>query len=153
MKKWILFIVLCSLSCLTNAQDIYGHWEGIITQGKDQFKFEIIVEKGSRKTPVVLGCRGCPRLEGSITDYRDLEKIINFYGIVNIDGTINLVDAKIKNKEQEEDLNRGKYQLFLEMKGGEPWLTGYWQDYNKKAHKKGQGRIYLKRVKIDNNKA
>lgn len=153
MKKWSLFILLCSLYNFVGAQDFYGHWEGIITQGKEQFKFEITIQKGSRKTPMVLGCRGCQRLEGSITDYRDVEKIIDFYGIINADRSINLIDTKIVDKSHEEDLQRGHYQLFLEMKAGEPWLTGYWQDYNKNYRKKAQGRIYLKRIKINKNKA
>jgi hypothetical protein len=153
MKNWGLFILLYFISFSVDAQDFYGHWEGIITKGKEQFRFEITIEKGSRKTPMVLGCRGCQRLEGSITDYRDVEKLIEFYGIINADQTINLVDAKIVNNEHEEDLHRGRYQLFFEFKAGEPWLTGYWQDYNHKYRKRAQGRIYLKRVKIDKNKA
>ena len=84
--------------------------------------------------------------------FQSLKKIAS-KDIITVFSGNTLSFAKIVRKEHEEDVIRTRYQLFLEMKGGEPWLTGYWQDYNHKNHKKGQGRIYLKRAKTDKEKA
>lgn len=153
MKKLVVVFALLAMCIGLNAQDLYGHWEGIITQGRDQFKFELNIEKGSRKDPSILGCRSCRKLKGNIVDYRELEKKIEFFGIVNRDESINLMDSKIVKKEQGEDEIRSRYQIFLEFKGGEPWIIGYWQDYTKKGRKIRQGRIYLKRAKEIASKA
>ena len=153
MKNILLVILLVFGAHSLNAQDIFGNWVGIITEGGEQFKFELNLQTGDRKDPLILHCRYCKKLNGSIVDHREVEKIITFFGIVNKDESINLVDAKLVYKEQFEEKSRTRYQLEIEMKGGVPWLVGYWQDYNSKGRKIKQGKIYLKREKVVASKA
>ena len=152
--KNIWIILLLFIVCNTGqAQDVFGYWEGIITAGKEQFKFEINITEGDPTDPVVLHCRACPKLKGDIIDHRNLEKPIHFYGIINADRSINLVDSIIVFKQKYEGEVRTRYQVHVEMKGGEPWLVGYYQDYNNKGREVKRGRIYLKRMKPAETKA
>ncbi len=153
MKYIFLFTLFFFSSYTISAQDVNGYWVGIITEGHEQFKFEINIQNGSRKDPIIMGCRSCKRLHGDIVDHRETEKIIDFYGIINADRSINLLDSKLAFKEKYAGEIRTRYQIGLEMKGGESWLVGYYQDYNSKGRKVKQGRIYLKREKIIAGKA
>lgn len=152
MKKLMILFLLFSTITSLNAQDIYGYWEGIITAGKEQFKFELNIEKGKR-TGGFFYCRSCQKLKGDIIDHRESEKIIDFFGIINKDESVNLVDTRLKRGVQNKDEIRTRYQILLEIKGGVPWLVGYYQDYNSKGRKVRQGKIYLKRSEQPENKA
>jgi uncharacterized DUF497 family protein len=147
MKNILIAIYLLVGSNALLAQDIYGLWAGIITDGGEQFKFEVNIEKGERNDPTILHCRSCKKLRASIFDYRDAEKSIEAFGIINHDASINFIDTKLVNKEHLENETRTRYQVAIEMKGGVAWLVGYWQDYNAKGRKVKQGKIYLKREK------
>jgi len=153
-KLFFLFfsVFMCSGTTI-DAQDIYGYWVGVITEKGEQFKFEINIEKGERKDPVVLHCRSCRKLKGDIIDHRDVEKIIDVFGIINGDQSVNLIDSKLAFKEKYEGEIRTRYQVAIEIKGGVPWLVGYYQDYNAKGRKIRQGQIYLKRDSSKDSKA
>ena len=142
------FIFICALfyCFFGNAQSqIYGEWVGILVKGKDQYHFEIKIEKGTRQDPVVLNCYSCEKIKGGIIDFRDSTKLIAFNGIINRDWSMNLMDTKIVKKVDFEDELRAHYQFHIEKRNGEHWLIGYWQDYDNKGWKQAQGRIFLKK--------
>lgn len=144
-----LLFTLGALTCMAQEEDVHGYWVGIITEGQEQFKFEINITDGDYRDPVVMRCRSCRKLKGEIIDHRSLEKNIDFYGIINKDESINLVDSKIVLRQTEDGEIRTRYQVGIELKNGIPWLVGYYQDYNTRGRKVKQGKIYLKRKEID----
>ncbi len=149
VKNILLFVLfLLGSQSLSAQKDIYGYWVGVLTQGGEQIKFEINIYEGQRSDPTILHCRPCKKIKGSIVDHREIEKIINFYGIINGDRSINIIDSKFAFKEKFEGETRTRYQFEIEIKNGEPWLVGYWQDYNSKGRKVKQGKMYLKREKM-----
>jgi len=138
---FFFFIGIGSIS----AQDIQGYWVGMITEGHEQYKFEIDIYQASRRSVSVIKCHSCKKVKGHITDSRGTERITDFGGIINKDYSVNLADTKLYFNERDETKTLTKYQFVIEIKNGEPWLVGYYQDYNKKGRKLRQGRIYLKR--------
>ena len=40
---------------------------------------------------------------------------------------------------------RSRYQFHVEIRNGEPWMIGYWQDYNYLDYEKAKGKFFLKR--------
>lgn len=144
---------LWSSQVVSGQEELHGYWVGMITEGSEQFKFEINIGSGDRSDPVILRCRSCQKLKGDIIDHRETEKIIDFLGIVNKDQSINLIDTKLVFKEKYEGEVRTRYQIGIEVKKGTPWLVGYYQDYNSKGRKVRQGKIYLKREEQQLSKA
>ncbi len=71
--------------------------------------------------------------------------MIDFYEIINADQSINMIDTKLVKKIEFENQLRTHYQLHIEARNGEPWMIGYWQDYDNDGWKQAQGRIFLKR--------
>ena len=146
MIRPIVFIL--ALFCFNfgySQSHIYGEWVGILIKGKEQFHFEMKIEKGSRKDPVVLNCYSCKKIKGGIIDFRDSTKMIAFNGIINRDWSMNLMDSKIVEKIDFEDEFRAHYQFHIEKRNGESWMIGYWQDYDSNGWKQAQGRIFLKK--------
>ncbi len=141
----LLLLLLISIGTLSAQEQVYGYWVGIITEGHEQFKFEINISTANHQDPTVLDCRTCRKLKGEIIDHRELEKSIDFFGIINGDQSINLIDSKFALRQTFDGEIRTKYQIGIEIKNGAPWLVGYYQDYNAKGRKVRQGKIYLKR--------
>ena len=61
------------------------------------------------------------------------------------DFTINAYDLKILERSDFEGKLRSRYQFHVEIRNGEPWMIGYWQDYNQKDREQAKGKIFLKR--------
>ncbi len=142
--SWV-FIFLFILKFGFTQSAIHGEWVGFLIKGKDQFHFELDILAGTKNDPVILNGHSCKKIKGSIVDFRDSTKMINFYGIINADRSINMIDSKLVNKVEFENEMRAHYQFHIEIRNGEPWMIGYWQDYDNQGWKQTQGRIFLKR--------
>ena len=153
VKYFLVFIFLFSLNFGHTQSGIQGEWVGILIKGKDQFHFELDILKGSKDDPVILNSPKCIKIKGIIVDFRDSTKMIDFYGIINADRSINMIDTKLVHKIELEDDLRAHYQFHIEVRNGEPWMIGYWQDYDSDGWKQAQGRIFLKRKPPISNKA
>lgn len=109
--------------------------------------------KSAKDDPVILNGYSCKKIKGSVIDFRDSTKMIDFYGIINSDKSINMIDTKIVDKIEFENEFRAHYQFHIEIRNGEPWMIGYWQDYDDGGWKQAQGRVFLKRKPPISNKA
>jgi hypothetical protein len=154
MLRFVLvFIFLFNLNFSFSQSDILGEWVGFLIKGKDQFHFELDIAHGKKEDPVILNGFSCKKIKGSIVDFRDSTKIIDFYGIINADRSINMIDSKLVDKKEFEGEFRAHYQFHVEIRNGEPWMIGYWQEYDNKGWKQAQGRIFLKRKPPPSQKA
>ena len=145
LKPLLIFLFLFSINTNYAQSDIHGEWVGILIQGKDQFHFELDIVEAGKDDPVILNGHTCKKIKGSIIDFRDSTKMIDFYGIINSDRSMNMMDSKLVDKIAFGDELRTNYQFHVEIRNGEPWMIGYWQDYDDKGWKQAQGRIFLKR--------
>lgn len=130
---------------------IYGEWVGFIVEKGKQYHFEVDIidaegEFTSRQKRHF-------DLKGSIIDHRDSLKTIDFLGFLNYDRTINAYDSKIIERTDFEGKLRSRYQFHIEIRNGEPWMIGFWQDYNYKDREQAKGRIFLKRREKPNERA
>jgi hypothetical protein len=148
----ILFLFFCLKMGFTQSA-IHGEWVGILIKGSEQFHFELDIIAAVKEDPVILNGYTCKKIKGSIIDFRDSIKMIDFYGIINSDRSINMIDSKLVKKTAFEDELRAHYQFHIETRNGEPWMIGYWQDYDNDGWKQAQGRIFLKRKPPIANKA
>ena len=153
VRYTLVIIFLLSLNFGYSQSIINGEWVGILIKGKDQFHFELDILKGSNDDPVILNSPKCKKIKGIIVDFRDSTKMIDFYGIINPDRSINMIDSKLVKRIEFENELRSHYQFHIEVRNGEPWLIGYWQDYDNGGWKQAQGRIFLKRKPKFSNKA
>ena len=153
LRSLLVFIFILSLSICNAQSKIYGEWVGILIKGKNQFHFELDILEGTKDDPVILKGYRCEKIRGIIVDFRDSTKMIDFYGIINSDRSINMIDSKLVEKIKFEDEFRAHYQFHIEIRNGEPWMIGYWQDYDNEGWKQAQGRIFLKRKPPVPNKA
>ena len=151
--SFLVFLFLFSLNPGYAQSDIHGEWVGILIQGRDQFHFELDIVEASENDPVILNGHSCKKIKGSVIDYRDSTKLINFYGIINPDKSMNMMDSKLVKKIDFSDELRSHYQFQIEFRNGEPWMIGYWQDYNNEGWKQAQGRLFLKRKPPPGQKA
>lgn len=154
MRNTILIsFFLSSLNLGYSQSDILGEWVGMLIQGKDQFHFELDIIEAAKNDPVILDGHTCKKIKGTIIDFRDSMKVIDFFGIINSDKSMNMIDSKLVNKIEFQDELRAHYQFHIEFRNGEPWMIGYWQDYDNKGWKKAQGRAFLKRKPPASQKA
>lgn len=152
-KIFFILPFLFSLNFCNAQSAIHGEWLGILIKGKEQFHFELDILEGEKGDPIILNGIRCKKIKGIIIDYRDSTKMIDFYGIINADQSINMIDSKIVNKTIPAGETRAHYQFHIETRNGVPWMIGYWQDYDDKGWKQAQGRIFLKRKPSSPKKA
>lgn len=145
LRSAFVFIIFIFLNISYAQSQIYGEWVGILIKGKAQFHFELDIMEGAKDDPVILNGFTCKKIKGSIVDFRDSTKMIDFYGIINSDRSINMIDSKLVKQVDFENEWRAHYQFHIEVRNGEPWMIGYWQDYTTDGWKQAQGRIFLKR--------
>lgn len=123
MKKVLTIILLLTCMGLTSwgQKGLEGHWIGTITQGTEEFRFELYLKRSNRNQ---LEARTFVHL----SDSTYVEMAAN--GVIHSDWSINLYDFELirPEKSNEEIHFIRTYQLLFRREFNEYFIKGWWQE-------------------------